>query len=180
MVLPENVCLDDLILIGLISKPHGIFGEVKVKVLTDFPSRFQNIRRVFMVLKDGEIKNIAIEKTKILNSTVLIKFQDINSIQEVKAIIGSEIAVLKEECIKLPQDSYYIFDLIGLQVVLSHGEFIGTVEDIELNSAQDLLIVKSLHGNEVMVPFVKELIPKVSLTDKKIVVNNIPGLFDEV
>ena len=179
MIQPENVSIDDLILIGLISKPHGILGEVKVKVLTDFPSRFRKLKRVFLVPNNGEIKKIAVEKARILKGTVLIKFHEINSILEAKAIVGSEIAVLKEESVKPPLDTYYIFDLIGLQVVLSHGELIGTIQDVESHSAQDLLIVKSIHGNEVMIPFVKELVPEVSIKKKQIIVNKIPGLFDE-
>ena len=128
---------------------------------------------------DGEIKKIAIERAKVLNSSVLIKFQQINSVAEAKSLVGKEIAVLKEECVKLPQDRYYTFDLIGLQVVLSNGELIGTLKDVELYPVQDLLIIQTIDGNETMVPFVKEIVPVVDLEEKKIIINNIPGLFDE-
>jgi len=151
----ENVRVDDLILIGHLSKPHGLSGEVKVKALTDFPSRFRTLKRVYMVSEDGDVREITIEHIAIHNGTIRIKFQEINSVDDVEAIIGKNIAVSRQECVTLPPDQYYLFDLIGVEVVLSHGETIGVVEDVHQFPAQDVLIVRTFQGNEVLIPFVK-------------------------
>jgi 16S rRNA processing protein RimM len=180
MVKPENDHIDDLILIGLIIKPHRVHGEVKVKIITDFPSRFRKLKRVFLVSKDGDVKKITIDRAKLLDGFVLIKFNEINSVAEAKTLVGNEIAILKKECIKLPQDRYYTFDLIGLQVVLSNGELIGTLQDVELHPEQDLLIIQTIQGHKALVPFVKEIVPVVDLGGKKIILHNLPGLLDEV
>ena len=171
---------DDFVLIGQITKPHGIAGEVKVKPLTDFPSRFQDLKRAFMVSKNGNLNEFAIRNLRIIKSdAIIIKFDGINSISEADEIAGLEIAINREDCVKLPPDLYFIFDLIGMQVVLSHGEVIGTIEDIESNTAQDILLVKTVSGKNVMIPFVKEIVPEVLMSEKKVIVNYIPGLFDE-
>lgn len=169
----------ELILVGFVVKPHGLHGEVKVKPVADLPSRFNNLKRAFMVPTKGKRYKIAIEKTKPAKGTVIIKIKGINSISEAEAVVGNEVAILREECAELPPDTYYIFDLIGLQVVLSHGELIGTVEDVHAFPAQDILFVKSLDGREIMIPFVKDIVPEVSFSQKKIIVNNIEGLLYE-
>lgn len=177
----ENSDHNDLVLIGTITKPHGTVGEVKVKPLTDFPSRFKDLKRSIVVSKDGNQNEYAIQNVIIgKNDAIILKFSNINSIAEASELSGSEIAVQREDCVELPPDLYYIFDLVGMHVVLSHGKVIGTIEDIDSNKAQDILIVKTVSGNTVMIPFVKEIVPKVLMGENKVVVNYIEGLFDEV
>jgi len=176
----EKTVYDDLILIGLITKPHGTNGEVKVKSLTDFPARFQDLKRVSMVSKDGRLYENVIQNVRIRKKdTIIIKFSEINSISEATKLVGSEIVINSEECVKLPSDTYYVFDLVGMQVVLSHNGVIGTIEDIESNNAQDILLVKTVSGKNVMVPFVKKIVREVLMSEKKVIVDNISGLFDE-
>ncbi len=171
--------VQELILVGFVFKPHGLHGEVKVKPATDIPSRFQNLKRAFMMPINGKYFKITIEKAKLTKGIVIIKIKGINSISEAEAVVGNEIVILREDCVKLPPDTYYIFDLIGLQVVLSHGKLIGTVEDVHAFPAQDILFVKTLDGRDIMIPFVKEIVPEVSFSQKKIIVNNIEGLLNE-
>ena len=176
----DKTVLDDLIFIGIVTKPHGMAGEVKVKPLTDFPTRFEELKRVNMVSKDSDLFEHVVQNVRIRkNDSIFMKFKGINSISEATKLVGSEIVINKEDCVKLPPDSYFLFDLVGMQVVLSHNEVIGTIEDIESNRAQDILLVKTISGKNVMVPFVKEIVTEVLMNEKKIIVNNISGLFEE-
>ena len=176
----DETVFDNLIFIGIVSKPHGTNGEVKVKSLTDFPARFQDLKRVSMVSKAGNLFENVIQNVKIRKKdSIFIKFNGINSISEASELVGAEIAINKEDCVKLPPDFYYLFDLVGMQVVLSHNGVVGTIEDIESSMAQDILLVKTISGKNVMVPFVKEIVPEVLMNEKKVIVNNISGLFDE-
>ena len=170
---------DDLVVIGLILKPHGIKGEVKVKPITDFPERFLKLKRAFLVSGSGAQKEIAIERAKVLRDIVLLKIRDIDSISEAEKYRGSEIVVMPEDRIELPPDYYFESDLIGMQVVLSHGQEIGTIVDVQSYPAQDMLIVKTVSGREILLPFVKEIVPELLPEERKVVVNNISGLIDE-
>lgn len=174
----ENIHADDLILIGLILKPHGLAGEVKVQPLTDFPSRFQNMKRAFLVTGEKRIQPLIIENTRFSGHTLILKFLGVDSKKEVEPLIGGEIAIPREECVPLPRDSYYRFDLIGMEVVLSHGDWIGTVIDVQSFPAQDILVVKTRQGQEVMVPFVKAVVPEVRVAERKIIVKAFSGLFN--
>ncbi len=170
---------EDHVVIGLILKPHGIKGEVKVKPVTDFPERFLKLKRAFLVSVHGARKEISIEKAKVLRDIVLLKIRGIDSISEAEKYRGDEIVIMPEDRFKLPPDYYYESDLIGMQVVLSHGEMIGTIVDVQSYPAQDLLIVKTGSGREILLPFVKEIVPELLPEEGKVIVNNISGLFDE-
>lgn len=174
-----KIAPEDKVLIGLILKPHGVKGEVKVKPITDFPERFLQLKRAFLVSGSGAQKEITIEKAKVLRGMVLLKIREIDSISEAEKYRGSEIVIMPEDKIELPPDYYFESDLIGMQVVLSHGQEIGTIVDVQSYPAQDMLIVKTVSGGEIMLPFVKEIVPEVLPEDRKVIVNNISGLIDE-
>ena len=77
----KKTIFDDLVLIGIVTKPHGVKGEVKVRPLTDFPSRFQELKRVILVSKDGSQNEYAMQNVNIKNKdTIIIKFDDITHI----------------------------------------------------------------------------------------------------
>ncbi len=169
----------DLIRVGIVIKPHGIRGELKVKPLTDFPNRFHSLSEIYMIPIGGDSSFSAkIDGVRIHQDRVLIKLNCINSISEAEAVIGYEICINREECVDLPSGFYYAFDLIGLKVLSLEGEYVGTVADVLSSPAQDLLIVKKKNENKVMIPLVSEIVKDISIDQKRIIIQNLQGLLD--
>jgi len=173
--MPES---QNLVVIGVVGKPHGIRGFVKVRPLTDFPERYYELRRVFLVPRRGPRKEVVIEALQVQGEFFLLKFAGIDTREQAEQLRGMDLAVPQEECVKLPPDHYYHFDLIGLRVVLSHGETVGTVTDVQDFPAQDILIVRTQEGAEVMIPFVKEIVLRVSLEEGIVELAEWPGLLE--
>ncbi len=169
----------DLVRVGIVIKPHGVRGELKVKPLTDFPNRFHSLSEIFMIPVGGDSSFSAkIDGVRLHQDRVLIKLDCINSISEAEAVIGYEICINREECIELPSDSYYAFDLIGLKVLSLEGEYIGTIADVLSSPAQDLLIVKKRNKKKVMIPFVAEIVKDISIDQRRITIQVLQGLLD--
>ncbi len=167
----------DLIRIGVVLKPQGIRGEIKVRPLTDFPSRFQELSRIFLIPAGGEESIVAnMEGFRIQEKSIVLKLEDVDTRQKAEKLVGLEIAIPREECIALPPDSYFVFDLIGMAVVLSTGEALGAVEDVQSLPSQDMLVVRANNGSEILVPLVSEIVTEISLEERQIVVFNLPGL----
>jgi len=175
---PEKAESDELVLIGVIIKPHGLLGEVKVKPLTDFPSRFQELKRVFLLPKEGESYPLTVTWANVLPKMILVRFAEINDINAAEKLVGCEMAVPRGEGVQLPSDSDYLFELIGMRVVLSHCDSVGTVVDVQSSPAQYLLIVNTTDQRQVLVPFVNEIVTAVSLETRQITVVDLPGLFE--
>ena len=164
--------MKDLISIGKILNFHGIMGEAKVG-FSD-AQRLKNLKKVM-------VKNIelTVEKLRFHKNFAIIKFREISDINELLNFKGENIYLEKKEVQNtLEEEEYLIDDLVGLNVFDDKDDLIGTVEYIATNSGNDILCVKpqdEKYGN-ILIPFVKELVPIVDIKNKKVIIKPIKGL----
>ena len=107
---------------------------------------------------------------------VLIKFKDINTVEQAELLRNSYIEIDREQAIPLKEGEYFIADLIGLDVYTDEDKLIGKVDDIYNTGANDIYVVKDELGKQTLLPGVKDVIKKVDLNEGKIFVHLIPGL----
>ena len=164
--------------IGYINKAHGIRGEIAVVSLTDHPTRFNKLNQVLIEYPDNSRQPFEITGARIGHGKIIIKFKGVEDRTAAEELIGCYIVIPRDECFELPEDTYYIFDLIGLEVVTTQKQHIGTIEDILELPANDVYVVKN--GNrEILIPAVKEIIKKVDIKNQRIVIEPIEGLLEE-
>ena len=107
---------------------------------------------------------------------VLIKFKGIEDINMAETLRNAYLKIKREEARKLPQDTYYIADLLGLSVYTDDGEYLGKVDDIYSTKAHDIYVVKNEEGKQILLPGRKEVIQQVDLDQEKITVHLLEGL----
>jgi 16S rRNA processing protein RimM len=166
-----------IITIGCIINSFGKSGEVKAKILTDFPERFKELSSV-IISRSGETIDFTarVLGVKYYKNFVILKLDISSSIEEAQGLKGFFICLKREELYPLPEGSFYIFELIGLSVYSQEGEFIGTLKDIYTNPGQDLYVI--VNGDrEILVPAVKEFICEINPDAGKIVIKSEGGLF---
>lgn len=168
--------MSKLVSIGKIVNFHGIKGEVKMGFTSGKERLIKSLRTVFIFLNDKK-EPFDVESVRFHKNFAIVKLKNINSIDDVMKIKGSLVHV-NEETIKnsLETDEFLINDLIGLDAFDTEGNKIGTVSAMGDNSASDLLEIQKQNGLKFLVPFVKEWIPLVDLTNKKIVVKMLEGI----
>ena len=170
------------ITIGQISKVHGIRGEIVVVPLTDDPKRFSELKKVFLS-KDEKIIEFEVEsvrtdfKAKRLKERVLIKLKGVESPEEAKRLVGSLLEIEKDDLIKLPEERYFIFDIIGLKVVTTENKKVGTVKEVISLSANDVYVVQG-DQKEYDIPAIKEVVKKIDLEGKVMIIEPKEGLLD--
>ena len=168
----------DFIEIGEIAGAHGVKGYVKVNPFTDFPERFKKMKSAVIEKNNGTFGNYAIEDVIFHKNMVLIKFGNINNMDEAGELKGCKIVTEKKDLIKLPEDSYYIFDLIGCDV-FEESEYLGKVTDIIETGSNDVYVVKKGGdgGNgELLIPALAWVVINVDVESKKIQVKLPKGL----
>ena len=166
---------DEFIVIGKVVSTQGNRGEVNVLPLTDSIDRFKNLDNVFLRNKNSQaILNI--EKIRIKKDTVILKLKDIENIQEAKMIVGSFLEVERKNAIKLPKDTYFIFEIIGLEVYTENNIFLGKVENVISTGSNDVHIVKGKNKKELFIPAISEVVKNVNLEKKRITINMVDGL----
>lgn len=161
--------------LGQIVNVKGLKGEVKVNSFTDDNTKFERIPKVFIKQKNN-LTELEIEKVGYSKNQVIIKFKNINTIEEAEKLRNSYIVVNRKIFGELPEGVYYIADLIGLDVYTESDEYLGKVDDIFSTGSNDVYVVKDELGKQKLLPGIDEVIRKIDLESGKIIVNLIKGL----
>ena len=170
---------DKFISIGKILNFHGIKGEVKVGYTKGNEDFLASLQCVYIKI-GSDFSKLNIENLRFHKQFALIKFKEINNVNQVEKIKGlnifSQIDLARNS---LKKDEYLFSDLEGSKVYNQFDDFVGIVERIGETAASNILAIKLPSGKTALVPFVNELVPDVDIKNKKILINQIEGLIDD-
>jgi 16S rRNA processing protein RimM len=168
---------DQCFQIGRIAKVHGLRGEVNVVLDVDYPEDYEGLEHLFLEQK-GRLVPFFLEHFVLQpGGKALVKFEDLNSLEQVESLVGLEIFLPLSELPQLEDDQYYFHELIGFEVVDENLGLIGPVEIIYDLETQDLLGVTH-QGKEVLIPIQDGIIQKVDKAAKKVYCQLPEGLLD--
>ena len=161
--------------IGQIVNTFGVKGMVKVNPFTDDTTRFDKLKKVY-ICKKASMEEVEIEEVKYHKNMVLLKIKGINDMNQAEKCKGLYLKIHRKDAIKLPKDTYFIADLLGLEVYTDEGVLLGKVDDIYNTGSNDIYVVKDDLGKQILLPGTKEVLKEISLEKEKIVVHLIKGL----
>lgn len=167
----------DYVEIGKIINTHGVHGHVKVMPFTDYPERFRKMKSVFLQKRNGNVTEYAIEEVKYVKNTVLLKLKGIEDMDAAQLLKDSLLVVERKDAVKLPKDTYYIFDLIDCKVYEQEA-YLGVVTDVLETGSNDVYVVKDENGKELLIPALGWVVLSVDIANKKIQVQLPKGLRD--
>ena len=161
-------------LVGIIVKPQGIKGEVKVKPISPDPNRFHDLDHIYIRLQ--KLKTYSVENVRISNGFVFLKLVGVNSRNEAEMLRTKEILIPEDQLISLNDDEYFVHDLIGCKVLSEDGTVIGEVDEIIQESSNDIYLVKGREGHEYLIPAISDVIKEVNIKSKEITIQILDGL----
>lgn len=168
--------MDNFLRVGVISSTHGVKGEVKVFPTTDDVNRFNDLKQV--LLDTGkEYIELEIEGVKYFKQFVILKFKGINNINDIEKYKGKDLLVSRENAVELEEDEYFIYDIIGSKVITDDETELGELTEILATGANDVYVVTTKDGKELLLPSIKECILNVDVENKIVTVHILPGLF---
>lgn len=167
--------MNDYLEIGEITKAHGIKGELVVLPLTDDPSRFNELKSVFIDTGDGPAV-YGIEYCTLNGKTIIVKIKGIEDRTGAEELKGSFIMVHRSEAVSLPKHSYFICDIKGCEVFSDSGELLGTIKEVWQTGSNDVYEVSSGKGKSILIPALKEIFQTVDIENKRLVVKLPEGL----
>jgi 16S rRNA processing protein RimM len=166
------------IVVGEITAPQGIQGEVRVFPATDFPERLQTLTKCH-VRKNGNMRSYTVESARPHKGFFLFKLGGVDNRDDALELKASEIVVPRSEVAPLPEGRHYIFDLIGMKAETIAGDPIGIVKDVLTGSGNDVFVIKRVGKTDALVPAVHEFITCLDVTARLMVINPWPGLLDD-
>lgn len=158
--------MSEYFLIAKITSIYKKEGFVKTEIYSDYPERFEKLKIVFLDFW-GDKKKFIVEKVKEHKNSFLIRFKNFYSERETGVLVGRDIYVDENTKIELPENNYFVHDLIGSSVFIK-DENIGFAKDIIKTPANDVLVINSKDGKEILVPFVLAYIDGIDSVKKLI------------
>lgn len=165
------------IAIARIARARGIKGEVLADLYTDFPERFDGLEEVWLEYANGRRQRMAVEDAWRYKGRIVLKFAGIDDMSAAQLLAGCWVQVPVDQAMPLPEGTYYDHDLIGCSVEDTRGEAIGIVEEILRIADNSLLVVRN-ERRECLVPAVESICIRISLEEKRIVIDPPEGLLD--
>ena len=147
----------EYLLIGEITRPQGVRGEMRVRPYTDDPMRFEDLDEVYVKRGDKyEARGITFVR---LNSddVVIIRMDGVSDANAVEALRGEKLYVDREHAVELPEDADFIVDLIGCRVTDDEGNDYGKITDVMQPGGNDVYVISGKRG-EVLVPALKSVV----------------------
>ena len=164
--------LENSLSIGVLSKVHGLNGELRFVVLTNIPELLEDLDEVFLY-SDKEKRGFYLEVESIREGpkSLLIKFSEFDTREDAQKLVGFEVYVPKDKLPELAEDEYMYDEIEGCEV-FEDGKDTGKVVDIIDTGANGVLVVKK-DKREKLVPFIKDYVEDVDLEKKEIKVRKM-------
>jgi 16S rRNA processing protein RimM len=166
----EQIAPPDFLIVGHILAPQGIKGEIKARVVTDFPDRFAPGELLYI---DG--RPLEIEGSRPHKKHLLLKLAAIDTRQDADKLRGRNLCIPRSEIRELPDGEFYAFQLIGLDVFTAEGNPVGRIADIMTTASNDIYIVQGERG-EILIPAIEDVVKSIDLDKGKVTIEAIEGL----
>jgi len=161
--------VEDFIIIGQISKTHGIKGEVKVLPLTANVNRFKNLKTVFIDYIEKRVLGC-----KFQSKRIVLKIEGIDTIEEAEKYKNKYLYIRRKDAIKLSEGEFYVADIIDCSVYEENGKELGKVYDVIETGSNDVYWIKgSKDKKELLIPALKTIVQKIDIENKKIIIKPV-------
>jgi 16S rRNA processing protein RimM len=173
---------DQWVWLARIRRPQGRKGEVFADLLTDFPDKFAERRRLWLLAKDAHApRAVELAAHWLHKGGVVLHFSGVDSISAAETLAGLIVAIPLAERAALGEDEVYIADLIGCVLVDVAGAgpvVLGEIEDVDQTAGPVALLVVRGAAGEVLIPFAKSYLRTLDLAGKRVEMALPEGLAD--
>ena len=163
------------VVIGKFRKPHGIQGEIRMTVLTDFPDL---IKQGLTIYVGGKYQPYKINTLRWHGEDLLVSLEEMPDRTAVEIFRNILVYVKSEDIPEPPEGEYYLHQLIGVEVITDEGEILGKLTEVILTGANDVYLVRPAQGKEILLPAIEEVVLDIDLEERTMLVHVIPGLLD--
>jgi 16S rRNA processing protein RimM len=165
-----------MLLIGKITVPFGVRGQVRMFAITSYPEHLRRIKTVYVgdTYTPYPLERSAVHK----GAEMIVTLGGVTTRDAAEALRGQEVFMPANEALPLEADEYFLHDLPGLRVRTVDGTEIGTVREVLDNPANEVLVVTRADGGDVLVPMIKDVVQQLDLANGEIVINPLPGLLE--
>jgi 16S rRNA processing protein RimM len=163
--------------VGKLGRARGVHGELWVTPATDFPDRFLGLKEIYIDNR-GVWEKIRIVSSRMISGRPVVALADVTSREQASRLTNRELALPREQLVKLPEDRHYIFEVVGCQAYAAgSNEPLGEIVDVAQYPANDVYVIRKADGGELVCPAIKQFVVSID-TEQKRVTLVADGLLD--
>ena len=165
-----------LLLVGKVIGPHGLGGLLRIWAFAGSNASFRDAESVLLRSVSGETREYTVIDIRPHKNTFLMKLEGLQSKDEAEKCRDADVFVNKE-ALDRSDDEYFWYELLGLNVYLDTGQYVGTISEIIPTKAHDIYVVRE-GGKEICIPAIYEVVRDVDVANKKMVISALEGLLE--
>lgn len=168
----------DYLMLGEVLRPHGVRGELRLRILTDYPQRIGSLKTVYLAANaDGDaIQPYTVESMRMNGDYGLLKLQEIPDRNAAERLRELFVLIDLENAVPLEEGEYYLYELIGMTVITVDGVSLGKITDVIETGANDVYVVQDDAGVEILLPDIPQVVKAIDLDIGQMTITLIDGL----
>jgi 16S rRNA processing protein RimM len=168
----------DYLLIGQITRPHGVQGEMRVKLMTDYPERIRNLESVYVSKHNNarDARPLRVAGMRMHQAHGLLRVEEVTSRDDADRMRQLYVFVSLEDAVPLADDEFYLYQVIGLKMETQDGQVLGVIKRVMETGANDVYVVQSEEHGEILFPITPETLIEHDIDGGIVYVNLLDGL----
>lgn len=168
------------LLIGEVLRPHGVKGELRIRLLTDYPERVNQLKTVYLGTDPTSPKAdpYTVQHMRMNQEYGLLKLHEISDRNQADLLRQLLVMVPLQDAVPLEEGEFYLYQLIGLTVQTAEGSVLGSITDVLETGANDVYVVTGAAHGEILIPVTDETIVKTDIQAGVVIVNLPDGLLN--
>ncbi len=159
----------ELYLTGIILKPKGLKGEVKVEVITDFPESFLSRQEYYAGKSVDSVERLMVKKAALAGGFAWLFFEGIDNMEKAEVLAGWQLFVEEDQLLPQPDNRAYLHEIIGMKVLDRHRRVAGVVTNVIRMPAHEVYEVQ-VDGKKILLPAIDEFVEEFNLGEKYIII----------
>lgn len=166
------------LVLGRVRRPHGVRGELLLKLMTDYPERIGGLDRVYLAqdVEGNSADAYPVQRARRHRGDLILDLETVNDRDHADILRDKWVLIAMEDAIPLEDGEFYLFQLVGLTVETTDGEVLGTIKDVLETGANDVYVVEGGSYGEVLVPAAPHVVRSIDLDAQRVTVELPEGL----
>lgn len=165
---------ENMLEIGMVVNTHGVRGELKIQPWCDDPMIYDELEYIYI---DG--RRYDIKRTRLHKNCEIVAVEGIDNINEAELLKNKVVTVEREMLGDLPERTYYIADLLGIEVRCDDGRMLGKISDVISTGSNDVYVVKRDGKKDALIPVIDEVVKEVNIDGGYAIITLMKGLVDD-
>jgi 16S rRNA processing protein RimM len=160
------------LVVGRAIGPVGLSGDVRVDLLTDFPERFEHLAEIHV---GDNLRPYAIESARLDGDSVVLKLRGVDDATAAQALRSAYLSIPIDQAVKLPPDSYYWHQIVGMEVWSDDGRSLGKISEVLRTGSNDVYVVGT-GPRALLIPAIENVVLNVDVDRRRMLVHLLPGI----